>query len=98
MERVEKLFCYFSVFYFLNYLWIERYVPFFSKIELVNVITIFFLIAIIINIPYLLSQKIEKFDLVGTALLMTVLLSGFLSWFLYRYQSLKPTLTDFFFV
>lgn len=96
MGKIEKVFCYFSIFYLINYLWLEKYIPFLSKLQIVNVICLIFLVALLINLPYLIHREISWKNLGIVSLSVITIFIGFLSSLVFRYQGIAPTLTDFF--
>ncbi|MFC4652858.1 hypothetical protein ACFO26_08030 [Lactococcus nasutitermitis] len=94
MKRIENFFCYFSIFYLLNYLWIEKYLPVLGKLQLVNIIVIVWFIASLVNIPYLLSKKLSIMNFIAFSSFLILILIGMLSSFLFSYQGFKAVLID----
>lgn len=96
MKRIESIFCYFSIFYLLNYLWIEKYLPILGRLELVNIIVVVWFIASLINIPYLASKKPNIMIFIAFSSFLMIILVGLLASFLFSYQGIKVTLIDVF--
>lgn len=96
MGKIERGFCYFSIFYLINYLWIEKYFPAVGEINLVNIIVIILLVALLINIPYIISRTVTPITLLIIVLFILTILWGFLGSTVYGYQGIKLTFTDFF--
>lgn len=96
MKKIERIFGYFTVFYLLNYLWIEKYIPLIGKLELVNIIVVAWFIASLINFQYLASKRLTIMNFIAFSSFLLIIFIGILSSFLFSYQGIKIVLTDMF--
>ncbi|MGG5357917.1 MULTISPECIES: hypothetical protein [unclassified Enterococcus] len=96
MKKMEAYFYYFTIFYLLNYLWIEKYFPIIKELSLVNSLILLLLLKLIMTIPNLFVKKMPRINISILGLFLLTIVIGILSGLVYAYQPIKPILIDLF--